>query len=57
MRLALGGGHSTGPSAPPTFVSGVDGASGISGVGGSPVSIPSGASSDSGFKSCQVNPL
>ena len=57
MRLALGGGHSTGPSAPPTFVSGVGGASGILGAGGSPISIPSGTSSESGFKSCHVNPL
>ena len=56
MRLALGGGHSTIPAVFPG-VSGGDGASGISGEGGSPVSIPSGVSSDSFYKVCQVNPL
>ena len=56
MRLALGGGHSTFPAVSPG-VSGAGGASGTSGVGGSPVSIPSGASSDSVDIVCQVNPL
>ena len=56
MRLALGGGHSTFPAVSPG-VSGGDGASGISGVGGSPVSIPSGVSSDSLYTVCQLNPL
>ena len=57
MRLALTGGHSTGPSAVFPGVSGAGGASGISGVGGSPVSIPSGASSDSLYTVCQDSPL
>ena len=56
MRLAFGGGHSTFPAVSPG-VSGAPGGSGISGVGGSPVSIPSGASSDSVFIVCQVSPL
>ena len=56
MRLALGGGHSTFPAVSPG-VSGGDGASGISGVGGSPVSIPSGVSSESEYTVCQLSPL
>jgi len=56
MRLALGGGHSTFPAVSPG-VSGAGGASGTSGVGGSPVSTPSGASSESEYTVCQLSPL
>ena len=56
MRLALGGGHSTFPAVSPG-VSGAGGASGTSGVGGSPVSMPSGASSESEYTVCQLSPL
>ena len=56
MRLALGGGHSTFSAVSPG-VSGAPGGSGISGAGGSPVSTPSGTSSDSVVIVCQVSPL
>jgi hypothetical protein len=56
MRLALGGGHSTFPAVSPG-VSGAGGASGTSGVGGSPVSMPSGASSESVYIVCHDKPL